>query len=1365
MDCYLIKRPGSDATVSYGYKTDVLASYGNKEDRIAQRDTPRIGFAYSFMISDLKTALELDRELQNAGNAGTIWAPDWTAFENIGTVRSGTNTYTPVSGITNFADGQTGVLYVSDILWTVVTVNVIHNELVFESTVEYDNALLLPLYACDMTGEPEITQANSLCYTLSVTLEAKRPEFSPVSEWSVKYQGHDVWSGFKVSEDSGIVVRKPEQEVQENDYDIGVRDRFTFFERMYDSFGTTVICEQSELPAFRNFIKRRYGKTYSFFMPAGQAGFQKAGSAGDTVGSYLRIRNNQHDFSARPYIVIQTDETANYAHVIALQDDNGDPVESDYSGEFITLVLEESFSFKYKDIDSVQILYFVRLNDDEVSFGCIGNSGGEKPVYSIDVSMIETDFYDASLIDYEDTWGTVKDLNTLYIFKVSQTDAVLDNADEYGYSIIQNSGDYRNFIVPGRYEGTYAVKTVTSANCWILKPAWGPAVIKPHEDFVFQIEGKFDEYSGDAERSLITSGSTPSYCINLLRKNGYYWIYLGSERRISGTVSYDYISMKMNRWLGDEFGWHEWAVQRHNDKLYFLCDGLLCGVSEDFYGEGYAGANADGAINTPQYQIARHGTVQQFRLAKGINVYSGETGIMNRVYRLNDYSLSKIREFDNATVCIYDFKNYNSAMGHSSLTVGITYYDNFNQTQFICGNTPRARQALRICESQTSGGNNSPSYTKNAAGLLINNSVAWCLHPNIRFEQRYYHDFWFEFTMVLSDDQSWEKQCLFPLRGIMVNILISNGQYTVEACGLGSGIYVNIGEPLTFALGVNSQENKIVTYINGVRSGMIALDAYIAASSVGYISVYPLAVRKGAAVESRSYYLHRLRLIEVCLTTAESYAVESEWTLGDLHTVLFTAEYGAYGIDNVRKLKLKDIESVHPIAPYFSNLRQSNMVNLCNKRWSDGSRKTEIVSPNANAFYTVSLTNPITGETGYGWYYTHENYTGALFESVIGSNETFDPATQQMKIVPIVRGRRYDYEHKNWKTYDATVLNFNRIKIVPPFNNTDYERVGNSLYFHGAGGYPEQAFMIDFLGEEGQLAHSGDNISQDAARWGSEHFIRQVEFVINPPVNFAFEGYDHSSYGVNPTYYSRHMQMWTVNGSNFDSHDFYSDYLVAEGSRYNDYSAYSTMSVKTGCDNWEQWRQRINKNNYVLGRDEEEYTPGKIDDGWVWITQPQLYTSNNVAPVHVVIQFVMTSPLNAGGYYNFGSIQQIEKAWINGKEFKTAELWWKQYKSKFSYNKNNVTINKLTGVTSGFRSVFFGITEKYCHNFMEQAGTGHGGIWGCIYYGGNRGAGGWSRYVSCIKAYETEHYNGDFDASAVMRKLQNERLPAVNITE
>ena len=44
-DFYLIKRPAIDASVAYQYKTDVLASYGNKEDRIAQRDSLFLQFS------------------------------------------------------------------------------------------------------------------------------------------------------------------------------------------------------------------------------------------------------------------------------------------------------------------------------------------------------------------------------------------------------------------------------------------------------------------------------------------------------------------------------------------------------------------------------------------------------------------------------------------------------------------------------------------------------------------------------------------------------------------------------------------------------------------------------------------------------------------------------------------------------------------------------------------------------------------------------------------------------------------------------------------------------------------------------------------------------------------------------------------------------------------------------------------------------------------------------------------------------------------------------------------------------------------------------------------------------------------------
>ena len=33
----------------------------------------------------------------------------------------------------------------------------------------------------------------------------------------------------------------------------------------------------------------------------------------------------------------------------------------------------------------------------------------------------------------------------------------------------------------------------------------------------------------------------------------------------------------------------------------------------------------------------------------------------------------------------------------------------------------------------------------------------------------------------------------------------------------------------------------------------------------------------------------------------------------------------------------------------------------------------------------------------------------------------------------------------------------------------------------------------------------------------------------------------------------------------------------------------------------------------------------------------------------------------------------------------------------------------------------------------------------------------WTNHIACMKAYENEHYRGDFDADAVMAKLEDER--------
>lgn len=80
--------------VQYEYKTDVLSTYNNLEDRIAQRDVPRIFFDYNYAINDYKQAIDLDTELQKNGNVGSVWLPDWLSGVKLTNITVGINTVT-----------------------------------------------------------------------------------------------------------------------------------------------------------------------------------------------------------------------------------------------------------------------------------------------------------------------------------------------------------------------------------------------------------------------------------------------------------------------------------------------------------------------------------------------------------------------------------------------------------------------------------------------------------------------------------------------------------------------------------------------------------------------------------------------------------------------------------------------------------------------------------------------------------------------------------------------------------------------------------------------------------------------------------------------------------------------------------------------------------------------------------------------------------------------------------------------------------------------------------------------------------------------------------------------------------------------
>ena len=92
MSINLFLRPLASANIEYEYKTNVLSTYNNLEDRIAQRDVPRITFNYSYMLNDYGMTNELQNALQNNGSVNSFWLPDWFAFVEVSNIVAGTNT-------------------------------------------------------------------------------------------------------------------------------------------------------------------------------------------------------------------------------------------------------------------------------------------------------------------------------------------------------------------------------------------------------------------------------------------------------------------------------------------------------------------------------------------------------------------------------------------------------------------------------------------------------------------------------------------------------------------------------------------------------------------------------------------------------------------------------------------------------------------------------------------------------------------------------------------------------------------------------------------------------------------------------------------------------------------------------------------------------------------------------------------------------------------------------------------------------------------------------------------------------------------------------------------------------------------------
>ena len=265
MSINLFLRPLASANIEYEYKTNVLSTYNNLEDRIAQRDVPRITFNYSYMLNDYGMTNELQNALQNNGSVNSFWLPDWFAFVEVTNIVAGTNSVS-IDYYNSLTKGEYVLVYADANNYEVTQIDSVDRDsttctISFDTTKDFAHACIMPLFECNSVADNKTTYINALTNTFGVSMMAKQPPLPNILDHDVTFLGHDVFcDNFKVlAEDSEGLEVNAGQQIQENDYEIGIRDRFTFFERMYNTFGLNLCVKQNELEYVRNFLNRRWG--------------------------------------------------------------------------------------------------------------------------------------------------------------------------------------------------------------------------------------------------------------------------------------------------------------------------------------------------------------------------------------------------------------------------------------------------------------------------------------------------------------------------------------------------------------------------------------------------------------------------------------------------------------------------------------------------------------------------------------------------------------------------------------------------------------------------------------------------------------------------------------------------------------------------------------------------------------------------------------------------------------------------------------------------------------------------------------------------------------------------------------------------
>lgn len=382
-DTFLDIIPKYDATFNTEYKSQVLTSYTHNEDRVAQRQSPRLSFEYSYDFTDRFKQTGFLEQLRKLSQVSYFHVPNFFFSVKLTELISGEPIN--VTEYNQFCNEQEVGIYINKSFKEIGTVKIVSNnseeQIVIETSEDYGECEVVPLHICRITSEPKVNYYDVFVNSIDLSFEQVFPLYKRFKPYVTTFLGHDLLLNRRATETS--IELSLTQDIQENDYGIGVTDAFTLNKKTYDTFDFKISCNTEDLFEIYNFLKRRVGKLNAFFTPSYIYPIKLNKQSDYIVYDRIDIRDCNLDINKRSYIIMYTKDNSYCAKVLERTSNE--------------IVIDRELNIPYKNIVSIDSLLFVRLDTDNIRLNYTSYD-----LLDFNLNVIECDYYDFENLQDED---------------------------------------------------------------------------------------------------------------------------------------------------------------------------------------------------------------------------------------------------------------------------------------------------------------------------------------------------------------------------------------------------------------------------------------------------------------------------------------------------------------------------------------------------------------------------------------------------------------------------------------------------------------------------------------------------------------------------------------------------------------------------------------------------------------------------------------------------------------------------------------------------------------------------------------------------------------------------------------------------